>query len=502
MEDNLDMNFHWRIVPLLLLPIFLCSLVYAMEGGFDAGLPPPPPLTGDADGLPLPPPPPMDPLEGGLPLPPPPSADDLPPPPGSGDELFPTVTPDRALPPAPTPPPVPTPGMLGGDITGIRVDTIPAGGIPGKIVGGRVNIRAGASSDQFDIIDTLSEGTNVVVYGAEGDWTAIGYPENQYCYVHQRHIQGDIPANIPEQGIVRSLQGGPIHIRIKPWVSERNIVGEGTEGDTVIVLDLRGQWARIRAPAHIRAWVFSRYVDYEGKPDRDAVAREPSSTPGAERASTDRSLIQSQRDREIAQRQREEFLRQQQRQREMRDRKKSIFSDLEEQLAEIERQKEARLRQAAVDSIEDERLHREARERVHLEATPPPPPGALDGYSGWIERIPRMGGRPTEFRLVKGNDVLFLLHSNVYDLSLYRGKQVLVNGVVRTAPSWEANIMEVTYLRLFNQMHPEPATLRPVLPDARFRREVRSTSPVPDNLRRSSDVSNRGSFDNSFLPAP
>ena len=94
----------------------------------------------------------------------------------------------------------------------------------GKITGGRVNIRAGQST-KYEIVLTADINTPVTVYEKVGDWVKIAYPETEYCYINQKYISGDVPADIPEQGLVREVRGSNVNLRARPWPGS-TVVGQ------------------------------------------------------------------------------------------------------------------------------------------------------------------------------------------------------------------------------------------------------------------------------------
>ncbi len=394
-----------------------------------------------------------------LPLPPPPSPmdeEEAAPPPVAPDAPAEGTTEEEdedALPPPPGP----------GEET-IDLGVGESTGAPGKIVGGRVNVRAGAST-KYEIIVTVDADTPVVVYERVGDWIKIGYPPDQHCYVHTRYLEGEPNPDIPAAGEEHAVKADKVNLRARSWIGS-TVVGQVGVGDTVTVTGLRGQWARIKPPHSARAWVYYKYVQHEGtiaKSEAEETEEEgaggtegstarPDGPPQAEHVNDEawQKYYDEQKQRaELELRRRRAYLKQ----------ARSSVVELRAELARID--EETAAAKAAIGEQYQERRE-EIGETVppdgdaqpaQPEFTPPPEgerPGDLStgGYSGWVEHTGFLGSRPAAYRLVKGGEVLFLLRSAKYDLSRYKAKRVVVRGRIESAPGWEANVLVVDELRL------------------------------------------------------
>ncbi|MCX7934991.1 MAG: SH3 domain-containing protein, partial [Planctomycetota bacterium] len=346
-------------------------------------------------------------------------------PPKAGETPAPTPAQPAPAQPAAPPPPAETP--------------ITEEGQPkeGQIVGGRVNIRAGPGT-AYEIIATVDDKTPIKVYAVAGEWVKIGYPTGEACYVHQDYIEGNIPPDIPESGRECTIKGDKVMVRAKMW-DKSTVVGELKQGDTVVVTGLRGPWARILPPACARAWVFHKYVKYEGAVAQTSAPPLSESAASETAKKTAASSLAAKRREELA-----AIAERAQRARELADeqRLQKIVEEADKEVAQIE----AEIR-AEQEAITVEKVREEVRKRQG--------PGNISGFSGWIEYIGWVGKRPAAYRLVQGEETVFLLRSAKYDLSKYVNRRVLVDGVVETAPGFEANVLVVDRLQVVSE--PPPA---------------------------------------------
>ncbi len=320
-------------------------------------------------------------------------------------------------------------------------------GTPGRIRGGRVNIRSGPST-RFEIVVTLNPESPVTVFGKKGDWYQIAYPQQQYCYVHQRHIEGSI-TDIPPDGLLRSIIGEKVTVRVRPW-NKSTPVGNLKQGDLVTIVGIRGQWAKIKPPAIARAWVFGKYV----KTAQEVTDDPKNLTEHAPPPATGQSAAKASRKRKsdlakLAEAEKKKYYEALLKRNE--EARKAHLAAIQKVVSDID---------AKLKAIEEEgKAAQVPAEPEQPPATPataspePYKPGEQDmgGFTGWIEYIGRVGKRPAAFRLVKGGEVLFLLRSSQYNLADYVNKRVAVDGDVEPAPGFQANVMIVNSMRLLGE---------------------------------------------------
>ena len=424
------------------------------------------------DTLLLPPPPPS--VDGGLELPPPPPAPSV-----GGDSVIVEESQTSEL----VPPPPPASGtelnlpvVIEQNVITDEVDVLPPaqpvsevvvskdlGGVSGKITGGRVNIRAGQST-KYEIVLTADIDTPVTVYEKVGDWVKIAYPQSEYCYINQRYISGDIPADIPEQGLVREVRGSNVNLRARPWPGS-TVVGQVNSGESVFITGIRGQWVRIRPPAEAKAWVFHKYVSYDGGVKESAApVAQTQSNEGLDefgnkvKSAADDIVAQSKSSPII-----DKIKARAEAERRARESRRAavdnILSSVEDQLARIDQQAAREKEEAFRRSQENKKYEAAYQAELAKNYRPGPPPGSM-GYdaTGWVEYIGYLNNRTAGYRLVKGGETIYLLRSLYYDLDDFVGKQVRVSGDIIDDITSNNNIMEVKRLSLYNGTYISPNT--------------------------------------------
>ncbi|MDR2390137.1 MAG: SH3 domain-containing protein, partial [Planctomycetota bacterium] len=197
--------------------LFLIVILFFMVVGLR------PPLAGDAfnfsDLPPLPPPlldegpnpPPLTPPQAGS-LSPLAQPSTMPPalPPASPAVSAPAIV-QPSLPPAV--PPLNPPQSAIPDVTPVNmpdalrppeqpvavIPSIPETPRPGKVVGGRVNVRAGPNT-QYESIAVLTTGSPVTVLAKNGEWYKIVFPAEQLASIHKNYVDAELSGEIPETG--------------------------------------------------------------------------------------------------------------------------------------------------------------------------------------------------------------------------------------------------------------------------------------------------------------
>lgn len=379
------------------------------------------------------------------------------------DDAPPPVPPPPPLPEEVPPPPEPGPTDPLGGTDPLGTDTLPGGvdGESGTVTASRLNVRAGPST-RYEIVVTLNRNTRVTVFAKSGDWLKIGYPEGEYVYIHPRHLQGEIPADIPETGLIRTVQSEEAPIRVRNW-ERSSVVGTARKDDLVTLVGMRGQWAKILPPASAYAWVFGKHVEHGGNLTQEgaptpAEGTEVAAAGGEETGESGEApkppeMTEEQRERI---RNRYKVIEQQiaAQENERRGEIESILGELDAELAAI---------QAEIDAKKAQ-----ARSAYPANVSPPPPtPDAIGGFTGWVEYIGRAGRRPAAFRLVKGGEILFLMRSATVDLYDFVNRRVIANGRVELAPGFQANVLIVDSIRMLDtgpiSVQERPEVRRPYL---------------------------------------
>ena len=455
-------------------------------------LPPPPPLPAEnpapassAASLPLPP---------ALGTAPAANADadlpSLPPPPPEPDKKTAVNAPAK---PAAKPAPAALDNALSADLPALpaepTVKTAAApvaggetGGTSGFISGGRVNVRAGDST-RYEIVFTADPETPVTVYEKKGEWVKIGFPEKEFCYVEQRAVDGQIPADFPEEGVACTVRAENAKIYVRPWAGS-TAVGTLKAGETLTVTGARGQYLRIRPPAGAYAWVFEKYIRYNKEEVQTVELTEEEKAARAKEneealkntvdglknnkgrlaaARENNPLLLKLRERTAAERKQRDA---------QREAAKAMLANLDKQMDAIDAETAARIADIDRNRVDMAKLSEEAMRAAEENYRPGPPPGSLgNSATGWIEHVAFWRGRPAEYRLVKGQEIICYIRSGRYNLADYNGRRVVVTGNVERAPKGNLNVLNVETLRLFDQSRVEmPTDLRaaaaPVAPAA------------------------------------
>lgn len=376
----------------------------------------------------------------------------------------PTATTSSLLPPPPPSLPKTSPTSPMNLPSLHHVVQIPTGATAGVITGGRVNIRAGDGT-KYEIVHTADQDTQVAVFEKKGEWVMISFPEKEFCYIDQRAVDGDVPTDIPEQGVVRTIRNKQTKIYVRPWPGS-TVVGELNAGENVVITGARGQYLRVKPPFGARAWVFEKFVRYSGgevptialtpeeQAEREkeaALKKSVDAAKGTVKAEDNPLLIKLRMRNDAERKQREQ----------QRSAAKALVENLDQQLAAIDAEADARIqniyRYNQVNKQDDAAMMRAIEENYR----PGPPPGSLgNSATGWIEHVAFWRNRPAEYRLVKGQEIICYLRSVSYNLADYNGRQVVISGRIIKSPTSRTDVLMVDHLRLFDQINNEP-TLSP-----------------------------------------
>ena len=360
-----------------------------------------------------------------------------------------------ALPDAPDAPDVPdVPDAP--DVPATDGDPYDAAGMTsqGKVNAARVNVRAGPGT-RYEIVVTVSKDTPVTVHAKVGDWLKIAYPAGQHCYIHPRHLQGDIELDRLGDGQKLGVQSETAPLRVRNW-DRSSVVGQVKRGDLVTIIGMRGRWAKITPPATAFAWIFHRYVTYQGEV-KSVEAPVASDTDGAV---TTTSLPKTEKEEK--------------QEKEMRQQRAKSYEVLVQRQQEYENRQQERVSsvmqdiQAKLDAID-----RSVAEKKGQVSSPAPvqTPIAAEkdyGYTGWVEYIGHVGRRPAAFRLMKGGEILFLLRSAKFDLGKFTNRRIKCFGLIEEAPGFKANVLIVEGMELLDvgpeTVREQPDIRRPYVP--------------------------------------
>jgi uncharacterized protein YgiM (DUF1202 family) len=142
----------------------------------------------------------------------------------------------------------------------------------GEISRGPVNVRAGANTN-FEAVDKLSAGTEVVVLGHSYEWYKIQLPLTAAAYLRADYIK--------EAGDgVGEMVGDKVNIRAKPS-SDASMVGQMRKGELVKLLEKTNDWWKIEAPAGAYGWVHQDFLKLKSSEVPASLARKPLTVPAA-----------------------------------------------------------------------------------------------------------------------------------------------------------------------------------------------------------------------------
>ncbi|RKY19579.1 MAG: hypothetical protein DRP90_04465 [Planctomycetota bacterium] len=331
----------------------------------------------------------------------------------------------------------------------------------GEITGTNVNLRAG-NSRKYEVLKKLDKGDRVVVLALKGEYYLIKCPVGVPAYISARYLA--------VRGGIGEVTGTRVNVRARPV--NGTVVCQVNRPAKLKVLEKKGDWYRIQAPAHAKVYVHKDYVRLLPKKTPAPSVKKtavPSPTPkptpppvekwraryeeavkrfDAERekplleadfagvkemferilAAPDAAAFHSEARRRIALC--DFYIKQQAAIRELKDKNK----ELEEKLRKLREELERKL-----EEIAKEKAKKEKEGEVKFLAT------------GYVEPIGGVINRPATHRLVKGGKVLYLLRSDTINLNDYFRMFVGVNGTISPAPKgWEADIINVTEIKILD----------------------------------------------------
>lgn len=151
----------------------------------------------------------------------------------------------------------------------ISVTTVLAG--MGTVIDNGVNVRSGPGTD-FKILSTLTKGTGVTILETKGDWQQIQYGSLK-GWVTTRYISsGSKPTSSSKYRL--QVTDALVNLRSGPDTGYSK-VGQVRKGDILTVVDIEGNWYRIKTASGLDAYILSDYVTKYGEASPDAPVRSP-----------------------------------------------------------------------------------------------------------------------------------------------------------------------------------------------------------------------------------
>lgn len=121
----------------------------------------------------------------------------------------------------------------------------------GEVSRGPVNVRAGANTN-FEAVDKLSQGAEVVVLGKNYEWLKIQLPITAPVYVRADYVK-------EHDGLLGEMLGDKVNTRAKPN-SESSTLGQLHKGEYVKLLAKANEWWKIEPPAGTVGYVHADFI--------------------------------------------------------------------------------------------------------------------------------------------------------------------------------------------------------------------------------------------------
>jgi uncharacterized protein YgiM (DUF1202 family) len=166
----------------------------------------------------------------------------------------------------------------------------------GSITGEKVRVRGGPS-DAHPVLRELEKNTPVRVGARDGDWLRVDVPGGVLVHVARAAAgKNYVLESSVGEGVV---EVDDLMVRAEPS-TESPFVGKLNTGDRVVIIDTKGEFHRILAPACVRLYVYAAYVT----PAADQAAAETAFM-SAHRAAEANLLKEGEASRNLVQRENE-----------------------------------------------------------------------------------------------------------------------------------------------------------------------------------------------------
>jgi len=120
----------------------------------------------------------------------------------------------------------------------------------GEVSRGPVNVRAGANIN-FEVVDKLSQGAEVVVLGKSYEWYKVQLPSTASGFIRADYIKAS--------GKTGVVSGNKVNIRAKAD-SESAILGQVHKGEQVKLIAQANGWWKLEPPAQATGWVHQDFL--------------------------------------------------------------------------------------------------------------------------------------------------------------------------------------------------------------------------------------------------
>ena len=122
----------------------------------------------------------------------------------------------------------------------------------GEVSKESVNVRAGANTN-FEKIDKLSRGAEVVVLAKNYEWYKVQLTTTAKAYVRADYLK------MADGGLIAELAGNKVNVRASAN-SEATSLGQLPKGTFVKVVEQGNDWYRIEPPAGTFGWIHQDFI--------------------------------------------------------------------------------------------------------------------------------------------------------------------------------------------------------------------------------------------------
>ncbi|MBI3601624.1 MAG: SH3 domain-containing protein [Candidatus Omnitrophica bacterium] len=129
-----------------------------------------------------------------------------------------------------------------------------------------VNIRAGANMN-FEKLDKINRGAEIVVWGRSFDWYKIQLPITAQAYIRADYLQ-------IRQHLMAEITGDKVHIRARAN-SDSASLGQLKKGDLVKVIAQTNGWYQIEPPAEAVGWIYKDFLSVKSLTVEPSFIRGP-----------------------------------------------------------------------------------------------------------------------------------------------------------------------------------------------------------------------------------
>lgn len=340
--------------------------------------------------------------------------------------------------------------------------TAPAALVKGSLTGNNVNIRSGPGTD-CPIFWTAPVGTEVGIIGRKGEWLEVEFPAKDFSWIAREFVE-----ETPGSDAI-AVKGNNVNVRSGPGTQFDRLYSVPA-GFKMQVMERQPSWYKVMPAPEATAWIMAEFVSYAGSVSGDtasipevagdvlpggtgATGETVPATEAADAASYPEKLrvaeetFKSETAKEnpaewdlakleeayndIAVKSTDPVIRTQARTRLVQLKAYGAVKERALKVGKVDADLQTR-----IDELEKQRA-----DKLNSIQMPVPTPFVA---TGTIEKFYMTGMGGATHKLVSGKSILYLLKSDIVDLSQYEGKHVGVQGNIATKPGYNVRFIEVT----------------------------------------------------------